>query len=356
MITKEQILKIRMMTEGIKISDKARNKLTKNGNILSIFEYPTTSGIIMKISDTNIYVNAPFTKPVVVQPDLELDFDSENLFLRENNKETPVTIFPPSKGLMEYNTNGRPYYLLAMSLLDKVRFSHINGCAYRCQYCDLHELPYTKETIEDLIEAGKKAISESDIKIRHLSISGGTPKKKDFDYQDKIFKKLTQEFDLPLDIMMSPVEDISYLRNLKSYGVNGLSINSEIFDPEVARKVNPQKAGMLERGLYHSFLEEAVNVFGKKNIRSLVIVGIESLESTYKGIEELAKIGVSPVLSPFIPSGSIDLSDIPAPDVKTLISVYEKSQEITAKYNVKLGPECSMCQFNTLTFPDNSNF
>jgi len=43
------------------------------------------------------------------------------------------------------------------------------------------------------------------------------------------------------------------------------------------------------RERYLDFIQEAVLIFGEGNVRSLLMVGIEPLEDTLRGIEALAK-------------------------------------------------------------------
>ena len=57
---------------------------------------------------------------------------------------------------------------------------------------------------------------------------------------------------------------------------------------------------------YLKFIDYAVDIFGVNNVRSLLIVGIEPLEETLKGVEKLAQRGCNPVLSPLYPYGECD--------------------------------------------------
>jgi hypothetical protein len=81
------------------------------------------------------------------------------------------------------------------------------------------------------------------------------------------------------------------------------------------------------------------------------MVGIESESKTLKGVEALCKINVMPTLSPFRPDAYTALRDHPAPNYDYLQSIYLNSLKIAKHYNIKLGPICSACQNNTLTFP-----
>ncbi len=55
------------------------------------------------------------------------------------------------------------------------------------------------------------------------------------------------------------------------------------------------------RELYLDFIAGASEEFGLGKVRSLMLVGLEPVEDTLRGVEELAKRGCDPILSPFRP-------------------------------------------------------
>jgi hypothetical protein len=64
-LKKEELLKIELMANGMKVSENAKNELSSGGQIpLSLFEYAATSGIPLRFSGTDIFVNTPFAEKV----------------------------------------------------------------------------------------------------------------------------------------------------------------------------------------------------------------------------------------------------------------------------------------------------
>ena len=352
----EELLKIKIIAHGIKITNNAKIRLTKNNEIpLSIFTTPTTSGIKLKLNKTNIYINASFADPHYKNSSILLDYKKDNFIIKEGKNTTPVYPISLRKTVLEKNKNGFFYSDLASTQLDRLRIAPVGGCSFSCKFCDISKHKYILHELKDLIEAATKAIKESSMPIKHMLISGGTPATKDYIQFEKTIKEICKNFKMPIDLMVSPIQDITILQRLKSYGINGLSINLEIYNEKIARDIIAQKS-LIGRDVYFKFLKEAVKIFGKENVRSLLIVGLEPIESTIKGIEELSKIGVVPVLSPFVPTSNIKIKNTLPPDEKTLLKIWKKAKNITKKYDIKLGPKCIPCQHNTLTFPDKSNF
>lgn len=355
MLTELQKLKISIMCKGVKISQNAEKALTKEGKVpLSVFEYPTTSGI-STILPNDIYVNAQFSGKFV-NSDLIIDYKDGKYKILYNNKDIPIKVLPLPDYIGEKSEEGFIYDNVIMTHTDRMRISPISGCFFDCKYCDENRVKYEKIPVKKLKQAIDIALKDKNLKPKHMLISGGTPKIEDREYLDNVYKEITQFLnskDISTDIMLAPRMDEGFLVKLKSWGVNGLSINLEIFNPEMARRYNPAKH-KITRENYFKFIKESVNLFGKGKIRSILIVGLEPIEETIKGVEEIAKLGCDIVLSPFVPSENTDLSKLDPPTESILIEVYERSKEITEEYGVKLGPRCIPCQHNTLTFPDNS--
>ncbi len=340
------------MSSGIKMTDRARQYIFLNYNIKfnDFVHHSTTSGIILILSG-DIYVNARIIQGEDVK--IVLDNDQKgNFFLKHKQNKYPVKLCLPPSYIHKKNSEGFYYKEAIMTHADRIRISPIVGCAFRCKYCDIHYSKYRKIPLQFLLEGIELALAEN-IKPRHLLISGGTPIKKDIIWLDNIYKKVLEfcnNKNLPVDIMLAPRTESGFLEKLKKYNVNGLAINLEIYNTKIAKEINPQKA-TISRDFYLEFIARAVKIFGKGKIRSLLIVGLEPIEDTLKGVEELAKTGCDVVLSPFVPYKKTLLSRHIPPSYQDLEQVFLESLKIVNKYKVKLGPRCKACQHNTLAFP-----
>jgi 2-iminoacetate synthase ThiH len=225
-----------------------------------------------------------------------------------------------------------------------------------CQFCDLpYEFRYRRRRIDGLIESVHRAIDDASLPARHILISGGVPREEDINYLRTVYRSIPEAFpSYAVDVMMVPIHGLLEPQLLRDEGVHGLSINIELFNRDLARRVMRQK---FDLGLeyYLDFIENAVSVFGVGKVRSLLIVGLESPEDTLEAVRQLAQRGCDPVLSPFRPDPSTPMSKHPAPSSSLLEQVYVEAEAIVSGYPVKLGPRCIPCQHNTLAFPDGSS-
>jgi hypothetical protein len=352
-LTEIQKLKIKIMCQGIRISSEAERELTKSGTVpLDLFEYhSTTSGIILILPD-NIYVNASF-RGNAEKSKIKLDCLSGKLVIIDRRKSYPVKNISLPSDIGKMDKYGFLYSDAVITHGDRIRVSPIFGCAFRCKYCDIHREKYEKIPLAKLLKGIDISLRDKNVKPKHLFISGGTPLDSDKKFLDNVYKKITArclELGLLVDIMLAPRKERGFLEKLKKWGVSGLAINMEIYNKQIAKEINPQKAA-ISREFYLDFIARAVGVFGRDNVRSLLIVGLEPLSETLAGVKALAEIGCDVVLSPFIPFEKTVLAHHKAPTARELEKVYLKSMDIINKHGAKIGPRCVPCQHNTLAFP-----
>ncbi len=356
-LTDPQSLKISLLCRGISVSPAAEAALTGDGTTpMSVHEYPTTGGLTLVLED-DTYVNAPFDEPIKQAPEATLLFAQQEqppfrvLFSRQ---EFPARVLPLPGFLSARDSRGRPVTEAVFSHADRARLSPIGGCHNNCDFCDSPLRNYELRPAEQLVEALSIAAMDTALPVHHVVISGGTARQSDYGYFGEVCQSILRNARMPVDVMMSAQLGTDLIDQLCSWGAYGFSINMELYDEEVARRIAPQKRGS---GLqeFRASVERAVqNTGGSGRVRSLLLVGLEPEEQTLKGVEFLAELGCDPVLSPFRPAPGTPLASQPGPSYELLESVYLRSLDIVDRYGVKLGPRCIPCMHNTLNFPDRS--
>ncbi|MCH7828550.1 radical SAM protein [Patescibacteria group bacterium] len=347
-LSKIEEIKIRLMVEGMAVDPGVRNLAL---GPLTLAEYASTSGVILVLPD-EVWVNAPIAEHnpnFVVRPSIILSAHEDELVLQVNGEEIPVRFSPMPQ---DHETMSR---LGAVIHADRVRISPVDGCAVTCLFCNIpYEDRYQRREAADLLQGITLALHDEVVPAQHILISGGTPQPGDYDWLNEMYERVANAFRATVDIMMVPEEGLLDPGHLKEIGIHGLSINLEVYNQEVARRI---MAGKWKVGLdrYLNFIGKAVEIFGEGKVRSLLLVGIESLEDTLRGVSALAERGCDPVLSPFRPDPATPLRNNVPPSIELLREAWERSIEIVGRYSgVVLGPRCIPCTHNTLTFPDDS--
>jgi len=355
-LTERQELKIELFNRGIQVSEKARMVIEgTERKPLSTGDYASTSGLTLDLGE-DIFVNAPIVdnNPNIVSgTPHQLDIDGDRFVVRTGDREIQAKYIPVPGYYNRVNSRGEPYKLLAVTHIDRVRISPVEGCAIACQFCDVpYEFKYRKHNIEDLVDSIKVAVCDPILPAQHVLISGGTPKREDYGYENEVYQQVTSSFPgLDVDIMMAPVGALLNPKLLKEIGIHGLSINLELFNPEIARRKAKGKYD-IGREKYLKFISDCVEMFGPGKVRSLLMVGIEPMEDTLQGVHALAERGCDPVLSPFIPDSMTPLRNELPPSIDLQKEIFQRARDIVDVYTgVVLGPRCIPCQHNTLAFP-----
>ena len=356
-------LKICLMQLGAVFTQNAKEHMCRNKFRQIVFhDYATTGGIVLEL-DRQIYVNVPVKRggtPFCI------DYMEQHFVLAIDGQvlEISVQVMPvPQFALDNVLLDGQiPVRNLVMAHADRLRISPIHGCGYHCQFCTCNRQKYHEISCRDLERAVQIALEDPNISPKHILISGGTPEEKEETYQYlnsvyKFFPKKYSSYDF--DVMLTPrglhvgehssqkyEEYLNYLQG--EYGIKTLSVNLELYNDNLRKKYIPEK-WKIGRDNYQSFICKAVEVFGKGNIRSSLIVGLEGIEDTLRGVEELCSWGCIPVLSAFVPDENTDMARYPLPTVDFLVEVVDKASIIAENYGTVLGPLCGPCTHNSLT-------
>ena len=344
---KNFILKANLFEHGINVAPEAKKILDSQSDIWLMEDYITCCGVTLHYEDMYI------TAGVNPNSHYSLVAVDGNLYVTDNkeiNIKTEV-ITPPDYMKGEIILGGKDITVYCNTYTDRLRLQLISGCANACKFCNAKEFKYEFNEIKYLEEALLIGLSQSD--VRHVLISSGSAHTRDLGKITEMYEYFGRKYShLDLDIMLTPrgftgynnVEEYEpYLRHLKEIGISGLSVNMELNNKEYLTRFCPEKAAIGQEN-YLKFIELAVGIFGKDKVRSLLIVGLEPLEETLKGVEKLAKIGCNPVLSPLFPYGEANNE----PDAELFINARRESEIICEKYNIQLGPICKPCSHNVL--------
>lgn len=232
--------------------------------------------------------------------------------------------------------------------VDRLRIHARSGCYFKecglgCQFCGIEA--GEDNSLNDIAEVLNTYRNEPC--LRHFLLGGGSYSPSDnYEKIIAIAELIKETFDKDIYLMSIPPINCDILIRLKEAGITQVGFNLEIYDRNRARIIMPGKGSLaLER--YDNAFRKAVEIWGNDgNVRSALIVGLESAESTIRGIEHLCKLGVSPILSLFKPDG--EMEEYMSPNNEEILYIWETAEEICNQYNVPLGPSCNYCEDNVL--------
>lgn len=263
-----------------------------------------------------------------------------------------------------------------------------SNCVSGCSFCTFGS---GSENYEDDILSDERLENEikplireavEQYRIPQLFITGGNPSLNDMEKWTKYLEESIKEFkssikqlgikdEVTIDVMLTPRDETrylaskndykTYLETLKSYGVTSISSNMEIWlQSKLMEYCPPSKynTGVTKSEIGHDryldFIDAAVEVFGKFNVRSALIIGLNSIDETKEAIDSLIGRGCYVTLSPYKAPECVqanfrfskDLSN-KEPSCNELIELSEYLKESVRNYLETLSPEeKEICEIN----------
>lgn len=217
-------------------------------------------------------------------------------------------------------------------------------CDTKCKFCPL---TYRKERVHYSLDDIFKDISEnSNKKFSNVGITTAIPpnmtKEEVGDELAFVISKIVEKIgtDIPLGVS-TKCPTMETLEKLQSAGANEIRLNIEIYNPELAYKLMPNKR--IDDIL--GSIENACKVFGKGKVSSNMILGIgESDDDIIKGIDVLAQMGAIATLYPYDPIENVELNGkFEIPTSERLLYLAQIHKEILDKYQLDTNELKTMC-------------
>lgn len=268
-------------------------------------------GLQLLLSE-DIIVSVPYDRKNNFNSKYYLYEASQKLYLTNDKITIEVRPFPyESPAWYDYKLENGNYIsdYIQKEGRDVLICSITQSCCYfskseECAFCALNG----KETINDpnrvkcIIESLKYILQE-DQTVKSINLTGGNLYTKDRGANQyiNILKEIRRVSNIPIVVEISPPEDLSILDDIYLSGATAIEMNIEIWDEKIRKMMMPGKA-KIKREYYIEAWKKAVNIFGKGNVGSAIIVGLENSSSSLEGIREMINVGCLPSIIPFKPS------------------------------------------------------
>ena len=360
-LTDAERLKFILMADGAAVTRAAEARLNEivDGGQWSPDDYASTRGLILRL-DGDVWVNVPverYNPNFVPGTTMTFDLGPDGFFVHGRGLESRAEYWPPARFHFDKASNGRPFWNYVVTHGDRSRLSPTIGTAMVCDFCNIHfhDTYAGLKPHDPMLESLKVALTDERQPGHHILISGGTPGRVHVPGLQAVYENVLTTFaGTPVDIMMVPLDGLFDLPKLDALGVNELSINLEVYDEGIAANVMRHKHRQ-GRQYYLDFLETAADALGGNRVRSMLMVGIEPIESTLAGTRAIMERGCVPVLSPFKPDPVTPLADSRPPTAEDTLEVYLRARDLAAELGGTLGPSCPPCTHNTLAFAEFEN-
>lgn len=341
-------LKILLLSHGTRLSKLAESILVSCGG----FNHEEFDALDLVLAE-RIYACVPYEVNLSQLSPFCVDAgEDKSLFLSfYGQKVISIRVRKPDTVGKKRTAGGVFYHDITYLTNDRLRVYQRSGCYFKdcnlgCKFCDLPQNAATF-SLEEMLKTVDEYRDHPN--VRHYLIGGGaTAPDDDFSTAIAISKHIRSTTNKPIYLMSLPPQNISKLDELYNAGVTEVAFNLELYDRTLAKIYMPGK-GTIPLSVYDNAFRHSTHLWGKTgNVRTIFVVGLEPTESLLNGIEYVARLGVSPILSLFRPAVDTPLQDYLAPSDSELWNIYQQAKAICNRYGIELGPNCPYCEDNTL--------
>jgi radical SAM protein (TIGR04043 family) len=232
-----------------------------------------------------------------------------------------LQLIPKPKFYDKVTSDGIPYNHIALLHGSRTLATTVyQGCKYwengaQCKFCTIPH-SYTsgntvlEKTPEQIVEVVLAAESEG--AIDDVLLTTGTTKSSDMGCAllIRIIKAIRESSDIPIGIQFEPPVDTSVISDVAKAGANAVAMHIESTDESVRKQMSPGKYEYGSLDFYRERLKFALEYFDRGNVSTYVLHGLgEDWQQTLEVVEELASLGVLPIVAPIRPAGGSQLAD-----------------------------------------------
>ncbi|WP_292520098.1 radical SAM protein [Methanoculleus sp.] len=206
-------------------------------------------------------------------------------------------------------------------------------CIFHCRYCPVPGLPGRRKEVAEIARMVENVADRVDA----ISITSGVASsiEEEEAYVLDVVSAL-RSFNLPIGVSIYPGPGTP--ARLRALGVVEVKFNIEAATEALFARMCPDLAW----DVVWDALRSSVALFGKNRVYSNVIVGLgETDEDLERVMEDLAAIGVIPVLRPLTPAAA--LAGRPRPSAERLLSLYEIHARILRRVDLDPRRALTMC-------------
>ncbi|MBI2068006.1 MAG: hypothetical protein HYT77_08345 [Deltaproteobacteria bacterium] len=298
--TNTGLLKLELIASGINLGEGLPSPLT---NPFGLIHLILPEGVSVSVQQASDKQQTPFT----------LLHHGKRFFLNFSGKETPVQWVPPLKCYHKKTRSGILISdiltvhsgLIAVHPKGPCRFG-LSGLA--CRYCgSSRELsnhpPFSKQ---DLIEAIQTVLKETSCDVVHLSSGHVETEDGGIVWLTPWVTEIRKHIDILISLDLAPPKSNSWIDQSYAMGVDAVYYDLGDFAPH---QVTGNKKSEEDKKRYLETIEYAARIFPKGAVLSHLVIGLEPMGDTQKGIDLLVERGVVPLLVYFPPSPHSPLSE-----------------------------------------------
>jgi hypothetical protein len=310
------LLKLELMMKGLRVPDDVRARLQEWSFGVTGHALFGSSGDLDLVLPGGTWASVPVMGgPAARTPyTLVADGDAFAITADGSGASTRVDVRRPSHFFTHVTSTGLPFGRIGTVHGPYLALSPTNRCTLlndrdRCRFCGVGQdgLTHGAVPVEDILEAIRIARAEHPVELVYLSVGHLQSRDGGVRFLEPYVAAIKKHFDILVAVDALPPAEDGWIDRTYGIGVDAVSYNLEIFDPQVFEVVCPGVSREIGRERFLEALAYAATVFASGGVACHLIVGLEPIASTHAGIDALTGIGVLPVLPAYRPFKGRDM-------------------------------------------------
>jgi len=346
------LLKLALYCEGLKLSERAEEEVTKGREIVR-----TRAGLgsgLELVLPGGLWTNAPVTEQFCEDSPFTLDYvDGEFLIRDPFEHEVAVSIAPRPSWYDRVCSTGKTMRRIGTLQGTYLGIYPTQVCEFwqgadkeQCRYCsvglNLGLDDAENKTLTEVLEVVKAAREES--QITYVDFNTGHYEDQSYlDALEPLIRAVKEETGLLVGVQTPPHPDLSRYDRLREIGVNRVSFCFEIYDPERFAEVCPGKNRVYGLDRYLATMDYCASLGRKQRFsepwvtNGEIIAGLEDPASTIAAIDRIVSVGAIPTVCVFRPLAGTAYEHLPPPRTLDMVAVFSHLYEACMGANLPIG-------------------
>lgn len=208
-----------------------------------------------------------------------------------------------------------------------------------CRFCttgqNVGAIENEAKSVQDVVETCRAARDQSGVTFVHLN--GGFQGGHALEFVEPYVRAIKEQVGLLVGVQLTPERTLPRYDRLIRLGVDHFSFCVELIDPEWFARICPGKARSLGQHLFFDLIEYCASRMPRGAVSGELIAGIEPIERTLEGIEQITRAGAFPTVCIFRPTIGSEMADCAPPKYADMRVVMTAVYDACKRHRIPIG-------------------
>jgi hypothetical protein len=209
----------------------------------------------------------------------------------------------------------------------------------QCRFCttgqNVGAVESASKTVDEVVETCRAAKDQSGVTFVHLN--GGFQGGHGLESVEPYVRAIKDRVGLLVGVQLTPERKLARYDRLIDLGVDHFSFCMELIDPAWFARICPGKARTIGQHLFLDLIDYCASRMPRGAVSGELIAGIEPIEQTIDGIEQIANAGAFPTVCIFRPTIGSGMSDCPPPSYDDMRLVMAAMYDACRRHRIPIG-------------------